>query len=556
VIGLGLVGQVAVALLKAQGCRVIGTDLDHAKCELALRMGAESASPHNNDRAVADFTKGRGADAVLIAASTKSNGPVEMAAEAVRAKGRIVAVGAVKMDLPRRPLYFKEAEFLVSCAYGPGRYDPDYEERGRDYPVAHVRWTAQRNMQAFLDLLSLGRLDVAPLITHRFAIHDAPLAYQLIANNSEPYLAIALSFPPIESAPRHKRVQLRVNEGRSQVGIGCLGAGNFARLVLLPALRRSKQLSPRLICSAGGLSAEHAASTLGFEAATADENEVFADPNLSALFVLTRHDQHASQVIRALQAGKHVFVEKPLALTIEELSEIERVLTSQANERVLMVGFNRRFSPSAHEVKQAFVGTTAPLTVSIRMNAGAIPPEHWTQQEESGGGRLIGEACHAIDLATFLTGSLPVRVFAESVGGPQAPTITDDQCFITLRHANGSISSIAYLAGGDRSFPKERVEVLGGGQMAVIEDFLEVVFSKNGRLKRKRLWRQDKGHQAEIDAFAQVLTQGGDAPISWEELRAVTLASILAVRSIREGVPLEIPLGVASGQYDLPDDVR
>lgn len=554
VIGLGLVGQIAVALLKAHGCRVIGTDLDADKCALALRMGAESASPQHHASRVTDLTGGRGADAVIIAASTRSNAPVETAAEAVRTKGRIVAIGAVNMDLPRRPLYFKEAEFLVSCAYGPGRYDPNYEEGGHDYPSGHVRWTAQRNMQAVLDLMSLGRIDLAPLITHRFPITEAASAYSLIEKNTEPYLAIALDYPPIEAASSQKRVQLRAERGDGQIGIGCLGAGNFARMVLLPAIRRSKLLCPRLLCSAGGLSAQHAARTLGFEAVTADENEVFADPRIQALFIVTRHDQHSAQVLKALAAGKNVFVEKPLALTVAELAKIEAALAIRASAPLLMVGFNRRFSPAAVEVKQFFATIETPLTVSIRFNAGAIPADHWAQHDETGGGRIVGEACHAIDLATFLTGSLPVRVFAESIGGRSAPAISDDQCFITVRHANGSVSNVAYLAGGDRSFPKERVEVLGGGQLAVIDDFSEVTKCANGRMRRRRAWRQDKGHQAEMDAFAKALTEGGEAPISWDELRAVSLASILAVRSIREGVPLEIPPQLLSDHSQWLDD--
>ncbi len=539
VIGLGLIGQIAVALLRANGCRVLGTDLDAGKCELARKMGAEEARPGLGARDVAGLTRGLGADAVLITASTKSDGPVELAAEAVRAKGRIVAVGAVGMNLPRRPLYFKEAEFVVSCSYGPGRYDPEYEERGHDYPAAQVRWTEQRNMQAILDLMAAGRLDLTPLISHRFPIEEAESAYQLIESN-QPCLGVVLQYPSGEDAHRH--IELRAPAPGSTLGIGCIGAGNFARAVLLPALKRHPALRLRLLASAGGLTALHTGERLGFETVTTDEEEVYRDPAVGAVFVLTRHDLHAAQVAKALRAGKHVFVEKPLALNEDELAAIEAALVEAESRPLVMVGFNRRFAPAAVQVREFFRSALAPRTVSIRFNAGAIPKEHWAQHEDVGGGRIIGEACHAIDLATYLTGSVPVRVYAESIGGPAAPQVTDDQCFITLRHADGSISSIGYLSGGDPAFPKERIEVLGGGRLAVIDDFRTLTTSVGGKTKQQRPWGgQNKGHQEEIDAFARALTQGGPAPIPWEELRAVSLAAILAVRSLREGVPLEIP---------------
>jgi len=544
VIGLGLIGQIAVALLRATGCRVLGTDLDEAKCRLAMRMGAEHAEPGCNAGQVMERTRGLGADAVLLTASTKSDGPVALAGEAVRAKGRVIAVGAVGLNLPRRPYYFKEAEFVVSCSYGPGRYDPEYEERGHDYPAAHVRWTEQRNMQAILDLMGTGRLDLSPLITHRFAIAEAEAAYRLIETNSEPYVGIVLEYPAPEDRSTDRRIELRAaaptaEKGSGKVGVGCLGAGNFARLILLPALKETGRLHPRILCSANGLTAAHSGQKLGFETATADEDEVFRDPGVEAVFILTRHDQHAAQVLKGLRAGKHVFVEKPLALTVEEVEDIESALMEEPR-RLLMVGFNRRFSPAAVQVKQFFAKVQGPLTVSIRSNAGVIPAEHWTQDEGIGGGRIIGEACHAIDLATFLTGSPPVRVFAESVGGPVAPNVTDDQCFITLRHANGSVSSIAYLAGGDKAAPKERVEVLGGGRMAVIDDFRTVTTFAGGKAKKARAWQQDKGHREEVAAFARAIAEGGSCPISWEELRGVSLTAILAVRSIREGMAFEI----------------
>ncbi|MBE7463721.1 MAG: Gfo/Idh/MocA family oxidoreductase [Planctomycetes bacterium] len=541
VIGLGLVGQLAVSLLRASGVRVFGTDPDPAKCELALRMGATAAGTDWTPARLIDATNGLGADAVLIAASTPSDEPVTQAADAVRKKGRIVAVGAVGLNLPRRPLYFKEAEFVVSCSYGPGRYDPAYEERGQDYPAGYVRWTEQRNMQAVLDLMAAGKLDVSPLISHRYSIERAEEAYALLDSGSEPYLGVVLEYPEVAPGAEVRRIELRAPASAGPLGIACLGSGNFARMTLLPLLLQQPNVRPVLLVSAGGVSAERTGEKHCFEGVGTDEAQAFSDPNVRAVFVLTRHDQHAGQVVRALRAGKHVFVEKPLALNGEELAEVEATLAqSGSGAPVLTVGFNRRFAPGVRKLKEFFAPVAQPLTISVRFNAGAIEPGHWTQDELQGGGRLIGEACHAIDLATYLAGSLPVRVFAESVGGAHAPDVTDDQCFITLRHANGSISSVAYLAGGDKAFPKERVEVFGGGRVGVLEDFRQLQTASGGRIKTEKLGAQDKGHAAELEAFVRALSQGGAAPIAWDDLRAVTLASILAVRSLREGIAFEI----------------
>jgi predicted dehydrogenase len=544
VIGLGLIGQLTVALLNAAGVRVVGTDLDLKKCDLAVsKMAAAAAKPGISAAEVASRTSG-GADAVIITASTKSKAPMDLAIEAVRRKGRIVLVGVVGLELDRRPFFFKEAEFVVSCSYGPGRYDPGYEDSGHDYPAAYVRWTEQRNIQAVLDLMGSGRLDVSGLITHRFPVEQAERAYNLIESKTESYLGIVLQYPEVRSDPLGRRIELR-RPGKVATGdirVGVVGVGNFARTVLLPAIRKVPQLYPRLLCSAKGLSAYHTGDKLGFEAVTADEDEAFAADDVDLVFIATRHDQHARQVVKALKARKHVFVEKPLALTAEEISAIEAALAACSDPKpLLMVGFNRRFSPAAKSVLDFFREVSEPLTVSIRFNAGAIPANHWTQADEVGGGRIVGEACHALDLATYLTGSVPVRVFAESIGGTTAPKITDDQCFITVRHGNGSISSVGYLSGGDKAFPKERVEVFGGGRVAVIDDFRDLTMCVRGKIKKRKGLYQDKGHAAEIREFAGALLHGQPSPIPWEDLRAVSLASLLAVRSIRESMPFDVP---------------
>ncbi|MGE3317425.1 MAG: bi-domain-containing oxidoreductase, partial [Planctomycetaceae bacterium] len=387
VIGLGLVGQLTVGLLNASGCRVIGVDPDGSKCELARKMGAEVARPNLSASDVATLTRGLGADAVLITASAKSNEPIEQAAAAVRPKGRVVLVGVVGLELDRRPFYFKEAEFVVSCSYGPGRYDPDYEERGRDYPAAWVRWTEQRNIQGVLDLMGSGKLDVAPLLSHRFAIERAENAYQLIERGDEPFLGIALEYSgSVDAAARI--VELRSPSHKSgRIGAGVLGAGNFARMVLFPAIERSGEFAPRVLCSAGGISAAHSGRKLEFERATTDEEQVFRDDRVDAIFSITQHDQHAKHVLQAIAARKPVFVEKPLCLTTEELREIEEALHDAGNRAPLvMVGFNRRFAPAAKIVRDFFAATKEPLTVSVRFNAGNFPRELWTQDDEAGGG--------------------------------------------------------------------------------------------------------------------------------------------------------------------------
>ncbi len=540
VIGLGLLGQIATALLRAAGCRVLGTDPDAGRCELAVRMGAEAAAPDLDAARVLSGTHGRGADAVLITAATASSGPVALAGEAVRQKGRVVAVGAVGLDLPRRPYYFKEAAFVVSMSYGPGRYDAAYEERGHDYPAAYVRWTEQRNLQAVLDLMGNGRLDLSPLISHRFDIADAEQAYAMIEKSTEPYLGIVLRYPDVDVAEPERAVRLApaaMKDGA--VGVGFIGSGSFARTVLLPAIGAATGVRPVVLCSAGGLSAALGGERFGYEIATSDVEATVSNPDVDAVFVATRHDLHAGLVLQALRAGKHVFVEKPLALSLAEIDEIEQALGGPAAGRILLVGFNRRFAPATDAVLAHFQNRSQPLTVSIRFNAGAIPEDHWTQSEEEGGGRIVGEACHAIDLATRLSGAPVVRVFAEAIGGPDAPAVRHDQAFLTCRHADGSVSSIAYLSGGDRALPKERVEVFGDGRAAVIDDWRRVTLAAGGKVKRSTPARGDKGHRAEIQAFLDAIRHG-TPPIPWAQIKATSRAAILAVQSLREGVPFDV----------------
>jgi len=548
VIGLGLVGQVAVGLLAAAGCRVIGTDPDVSKCALAIQSGAEVAQPNLSASSVQKMTRGVGVDAVLITASTSSNGPIESACEAVRCKGRIVLVGVVGLDIPRRPMYFKEVEFVVSCSYGPGRYDANYEERGIDYPIGHVRWTEQRNIQAVLDLIAVGKLKVEHLISHRFDIENAEAAYGMISDGSESFLGVLLQYP--EDATTVSKVGLSVGGSTAssmavagEIRLGVLGAGNFARMTMFPQLVKCGDFALKTICSASGLSAQNAGQKCGFAEATADEAIVFSDQELDAVMILTRHHLHAKQIISGLDAGKHVFVEKPLAIDGSQMQSVQEAV-ERNSDRMLMVGFNRRFSAAAGHVRKHFSSVIEPLTIQYRFNAGAIPADVWIQHPEEGGGRIIGEACHAIDLVTYLTGSLPIEVYATCIGGKNAPQIVDDQVFITIRHENGSISSIGYLAGGDRAMSKERVEVLGGGKMAVIDDFRSVQVASGGRVSNIKT-PEGKGHLEEVKAFATGL-RSGVWPISLAELLASSWASIAAVQSLREGMPIPLQFAYES----------
>ncbi len=541
VIGLGLVGQLTVMILKAAGVRVIATDLDPGKCELALKLGADIAKPNMGASQVEALTGGHGADAVLITAATESNGPIELSADAVRKRGRVVLVGVTRIDIPRAPFFQKEAEFTVSCSYGPGRYDPDYEVRGHDYPLGFVRWTEQRNIQAVLDMMAVGQLDVEPLISHHFDIDDAEKAYDMVYGNTEPYLGVVLRYPETDPQQPERKITMNASpKPAGSVGIGVVGAGNFARVTMVPAIQQCQGASLRTIASARGVSAQSLGEQFGFAHVATDDNAVYADDAVDAVFVLTRPKSHASQSIAALKAGKHVMVEKPLGITIDEVMAVEDTLAELGDKApILMVGFNRRFSQACRKVRSLFEKVEQPITVSFRFNAGHIPADSWIQHDQESGGRIISEACHAIDTAAYLVGSPPVRVYAECIGGPNAPKITDDQCFITLRHANGSVSSVGYLAGGDKAMPKERFEVLGGGRMAVIDDFREVELSAGGKIEKHKL--VGKGHAEEVQAFLKAIREGGEAPISWPELRAVSLASILAVRSMREGVAFVVP---------------
>jgi len=535
VIGLGLIGQITVCLLKAHGCRVFGTDPEPSRLELAQHLGADQAAPGSPLEALRVFTDGQGVDAVVITAATSSNEPIELAADAARVRGRIVLVGVVGLNLPRPPFFAKELEFTVSASLGPGRGDALYEERGQDYPFGHVRWTARRNMEAALELMASAKLPVERLTTHRFEIEDAASAYDLITARREPFIGVLLQYP--ETA-RARAVPVVAAKGPSgNLGVSLVGAGNFARLVLLPKVRRVRGLTLRGVCSGKGMSAEHVARREGFAFATTDAAEIVADDATQALLIATRHDLHAELTMAALRAGKHVLVEKPLCLTVEELEQLAE-LVRELGDRcpILMVGFNRRFAPASKRLRR-FMAGGEPLSISFRFVVPELPRDHWVQDQDVGGGRIVGEACHAIDTCIAFAGSPPVRVFAESVAHGPGVERRDDRVFLTLRHENGSISSVSYQAGGDKAGPTERVEVFGGGRTAVLEGWDRLELWHRGRRTRAR-GGKDRGHAAELAAFFQACLDGGDWPIPWPELYGTTWASLAAVHSLREGRPV------------------
>jgi predicted dehydrogenase len=543
VTGLGLIGLATVQLLRAHGCRVLGVDFDPAKLALAKQFGAEVVDLAAGEDPVAaanSFSRGRGVDAVIITASTKSNEPVHQAALMCRKRGRIVLVGVAGLELSRADFYDKELSFQVSCSYGPGRYDSNYEERGFDYPVGFVRWTEQRNFEAVLDMMADGRLDVKPLVSHRYAIDQAEKAYDVVTG-SAPSLGILLTYPTTGekrlSDVRQSTIQLSAREGvpgpgdARRASVAFIGAGNYSTAVLIPAFKEAgAQL--RTVASSGGVSGVHAGRKFGFEQTTTDTDTVFADPQVNTVVITTRHDSHSRLTCQALNAGKHVFVEKPLALTLADLKELERVYRG-VKDRIVMVGFNRRFASQVQRMKELLVGVRDPKTLVMTVNAGAIPAQHWTQDPAVGGGRIVGEACHFVDLVRFLIGSPVIGFQAASMGKVPGLAVAEDKATITLSFEDGSIATILYLANGHKSFPKERLEVFCAGRILQLDNFRKLrAFGWPGFTKMN-LWRQDKGQKACAAAFVRAVELGGPSPIPFDELLEVSRVTIEVAEALR-----------------------
>lgn len=548
IIGLGLLGQIAVQLLKASGCNVFGIDIDGEKASLALKLGADDTAVTGQDDVAAkvrDFSKGQGADAVLVFASTEGNEPVELAAEIARDRARIVVPGMVKLDLPRRPFYEKELQFVVSRSSGPGIYDPLYEEKGIDYPISYVRWTERRNMREFLHLVAQGKVNLDELITHRFKIGEAEEAYKMIMDNTERYIGLLLCYD--REKPLVTKISLKKEQAparaKKEINVGLIGAGLFANTTLLPALRKIPFANLRGVATATGSSGEHTGKKFGFEYCTSDYKEILEDQDIDCVMIATRHNLHAQLVVEALERGKDVFVEKPLALSIEELRQVAAAWREHQGR--LMVGFNRRFSPFSKRAKELLKKGGGPMIINCRVNAGFVPKDSWVQDLGEGGGRIIGEVCHFIDLVQYLTGSLPIKVFAETISGDGETYLNEDNVVITLKLRDGSTASIVYVAKGDKSFPRERVEVFADGSVCVIDNFKSMVFTTGGKREKMKRFNVDRGHQAELSAFFTAIKEGKELPVEFEEYLYTTLATFAAVESINKGAPVAVdPTGL------------
>lgn len=532
VIGLGLIGRLTVQFLRASGVRVIGVDVSpnavkaaSSDLDLALERGAVGL-----ESGIADFTGGIGVDAVIITAATSSLDPINFAGRVSRRKGTVVIVGAVPTGFDREAYYSRELILKMSCSYGPGRYDLDYEEKGIDYPVEYVRWTEKRNMEAFQQLLLAGKVDVSKLTTHRFPFERAAEAYDLIVSHSEPFIGIVLEYDvqkPLVSSPVMISTSPKTPALKSP-GIAFIGAGSYAQGQLLPNLAPAFRRVAVLTNS--GTTSKRVAERFQFEKSVSSEQEIFDDSAIETVFIATRHDSHADYVVRSLEAGKNVFVEKPLALTPEELDAVEKAYTK--SDRQLLVGFNRRFSPLSQQLKKA-VGD-GPMSMIFRVNAGMIPASVWIQDPTLGGGRMIGEGCHFIDYMTFICGSLPKKVYASALPDPQGLC---DTVNMVLEFANGSTGVVAYYANGSKSLDKEYFEVHHAGISAVMRDFRSLeIYGR--REKKNKLWSQDKGQASMMAAFAERLKRGGEPLIPFDQLRTATLASFAVGVSLRENAPV------------------
>ena len=536
VIGLGLLGQLAVQLLKANGCKVIGSDVDPDKIELAKKMGADEAC-HAGDliKKADEFSNGYGVDAVIIAASTASNQPVIDAAEISRMRGRVVFLGMVGMDIPRNDYYKKELDLRLSMAYGPGRYDPDYEEKGIDYPYDLVRWTEQRNFEAFLGLIEERKISPKSLLTHTYDFNNAMEAYDLLEGKiQEKYLGIVLEYKNEINLDEHKVVK-RTNKAISndKVNLGLIGAGNFTKSVILPSIQKVGGYELVAVCTATGVSAEGTGKKYDFKYTTTDNNEIFKNSEINSVAITTQHKNHASLVEEAIKNEKHCFVEKPLCIYEEELESINKAYTGKS---LVQVGFNRRFSPMIQTMKKRLSGQ---IFVNYRINAGIIPKDVWIQDREIGGGRIIGEVCHFIDTCSFLIESEVTSVYASTIQKSNQSIPDEDNVNIILNYTNGSTATIAYYAYGDSTMSKEYIEVFGNGISMEMHDFRELIIYENGKKDREKSSNQDKGFVNEFKAFKEAISLGVPA-ISFESIYNTTKTTFKILESINAGTVINV----------------
>ncbi|WP_404229458.1 bi-domain-containing oxidoreductase [Acinetobacter venetianus] len=538
VTGAGLIGLLTIQMLRANGCRVLAIDFDQSKLDLAKQFGAEICNPGKGEDPVAvglAFSRGVGVDGVIITASTKVSDPVIQAARMSRKRGRIILVGVTGLELNRADFYEKELSFQVSCSYGPGRYDTEYEDKGNDYPLGFVRWTEQRNFVAVLDMMAAGTLNVEPLITQRFEFEDAPKAYDALTEDKSG-LGLLLKYNSLVETRLEKRVVLRpISIEPKNAVVGFIGAGNYASRILIPAFKKASSQLHTIVTSGGINGVIHGEKT-GFSEASTDLDGLLNNKDINTVAIATRHNSHAYFVERVLSAGKNVFVEKPLALTVEEIEKIETIYNQniQNNQYArVMVGFNRRFSPQVQKMKTLLDTVKEPKSFIMTMNAGAIPADHWTQDNAVGGGRIIGEACHFIDLMRFLAGSKIVSIQARRMGETDAVQVLEDKASITLGFEDGSFGTIFYLANGASSFPKERVEVFTAGRVLQLDNFRKLKAFGWPGFNKMNLWRQDKGQDACAAFFVDSIRDGKEAPIPADEIFEVARVTIQVAEILR-----------------------
>jgi len=539
IIGLGLIGQITALLLRASGVRTIGIDIDPYMVEMARTHVADLAFDRETpgiDARIKEFTHGIGCDAVIITAASSSLDPINFAGSISRKKGAIVVVGAIPTGFDREPDYYKkELQVKMSCSYGPGRYDPMYEEHGIDYPAAYVRWTENRNMAAFQELIHAGKIDLTYLTTHTYKLPEAELAYELILKKPEPYIGILLEYEKQKSRLEKAKIYLSKDSypKTTEISVGFLGAGSYAQSHLLPNIKSMPKVSLKGVLTASGTGSRSVAERFGFEFCADDEKEILQSPEINTVFITSRHDSHADYVVDALASGKHVFVEKPLCMSIEQLEQIFTILYSektQTQSNILMVGYNRRFSPLSLILKEA-IGN-GPMAMLYRINAGEIPKESWIHDNTFGGGRIVGEVCHFIDFFTFLNGSLPVRVHAIAMNTPEN---LEDVLTIALSYENGSIGSISYIANGGKGLPKEYVEVHTNGISGVLNDFKSVQIYTGGKKRVKKLASQNKGQQREIEQFVRAIKNNEKSIIPYTHIYSTSIVTFKIIESLRTG---------------------
>ncbi len=550
VTGLGLIGLISAQILKANGCRVLGVDLDPGKIAMAESLNIQAINLSSGEdllRSASAFSNDSGVDGVIITASTQSDEPVRQAAKICRKRGRIVLVGVTGLNLDRSLFYEKELSFQVSCSYGPGRYDPEYEERGADYPYGFVRWTEQRNFEAALELLATRKLAVQPLISHRFKFEEAVSAYELLAG-PEPSLGIVLTYDSdrvsrsdligktVKLSQKTAKVpdsKATKNVGQVEPVVGVIGAGNYGLRTFLPALNATGA-KLKILSTSTGVSGAYAGKKFGFAYATTDTASLFTDPEINSIFVLTRHNTHADLVCQALKAGKNVYVEKPLAIFPEQVNTIEATyLSSQEYENppIVMIGFNRRFAPHMQKIKELIKGIKQPISIIMTINAGEVPSGDWTQDPTVGGGRIIGEGCHFVDLLYYLTGSRPTSVCSTKIGAAPGVFVTDDKMTFTIKFENGSFGTVHYFANGAKTFPKERIEIFCEGRILQLDNFQSLTGFDWPGFRKISLWKQDKGHKESITRFLNAVRTKSGSPIPFEEIVDITNTTFDVVRA-------------------------